>query len=624
MKKYLLMMALGAMAFLSQAQTTTTADRVVARQAMYLRNRWIDSVHNDTTDMLNQRAIMTNNAIRRFVEARIAANPVVPYVDSLWRSNDSVYWKKNGLTYNVGRFQPYGNYVTGGSNSFIQNQYSSAQAADQWILGTARFGGQVTFDKPVRLPSFVVDPSGAVNGDEYYNSATDKGRLFTSGAFQNIATEPWVQSAIQTGRYIYVDANNPFATDVRAAGLSNYSMLAPFKTIQAAINASNGNLKEIIYVRPGTYNENITSVSAGGYGYAINTNWAYDYTPTIVLDGAIVEGGAASTFTFLGNYDVTMYVLNGAWIKNTGVETDKDATAALRTHDARIKLYGNSTDLSKISSINAHAVKLQVGSTSFKIERMTLASTKGSGLQAVNTGYVSIAHSVITSDESSGIYGGARVGLNTCTVSGFNGIDFVNQAPGHNYLNSTIIGTGNAAIVNTEMGGSSTSWGLAHNCTFQGYNNVLNWRSSSNVHQFQFDNCRFTLTNPAATVALYWEEPWHYGGAGSVTKTNNTVSTHPLFTDWLRTNHPDYIKESNTNTSTTIFFGINTGFGTPAPTSQVDIKGVNGYSQLRLQTKYTPTSSADTNGNPGDVAVDDNYIYYKTASGWKRTALATF
>jgi hypothetical protein len=59
-------------------------------------------------------------------------------------------------------------------------------------------------------------------------------------------------------------------------------------------------------------------------------------------------------------------------------------------------------------------------------------------------------------------------------------------------------------------------------------------------------------------------------------------------------------------------------------TSRVDITGANGFSQLRLRTQYTPTSSSDTNGNQGDLALDDNYLYYKTSTGWKRVALSTF
>ena len=59
----------------------------------------------------------------------------------------------------------------------------------------------------------------------------------------------------------------------------------------------------------------------------------------------------------------------------------------------------------------------------------------------------------------------------------------------------------------------------------------------------------------------------------------------------------------------------------------IDIDGTTGshsYDQLRLRNTYTPTSSADANGNTGDVCWDSNYVYVKTASGWKRSALSTF
>lgn len=39
---------------------------------------------------------------------------------------------------------------------------------------------------------------------------------------------------------------------------------------------------------------------------------------------------------------------------------------------------------------------------------------------------------------------------------------------------------------------------------------------------------------------------------------------------------------------------------------------------------YTPTSSNDENGNEGNITRDDNYLYIKTSSGWKRTNLESF
>lgn len=61
-----------------------------------------------------------------------------------------------------------------------------------------------------------------------------------------------------------------------------------------------------------------------------------------------------------------------------------------------------------------------------------------------------------------------------------------------------------------------------------------------------------------------------------------------------------------------------------SPTSTIDIDGASAYNQLRLRLSYTPSSSADANGNTGDVCWDTDYIYVKTASGWKRSPLSTF
>lgn len=66
------------------------------------------------------------------------------------------------------------------------------------------------------------------------------------------------------------------------------------------------------------------------------------------------------------------------------------------------------------------------------------------------------------------------------------------------------------------------------------------------------------------------------------------------------------------------------GVGTTSPTAQMDINGTYGYDQLRMRASYTPSDSEDTNGDIGDIAWDDDYIYIKTSAGWKRAALSTF
>ncbi|MEJ5287079.1 MAG: hypothetical protein CH6_3733 [Candidatus Kapaibacterium sp.] len=66
------------------------------------------------------------------------------------------------------------------------------------------------------------------------------------------------------------------------------------------------------------------------------------------------------------------------------------------------------------------------------------------------------------------------------------------------------------------------------------------------------------------------------------------------------------------------------GSNVATPTSTLDLQGVYGYNQLRLRTSYTPTGTDDTNGEVGDVAWDDDYLYIKTSAGWKRVALSTW
>lgn len=59
-------------------------------------------------------------------------------------------------------------------------------------------------------------------------------------------------------------------------------------------------------------------------------------------------------------------------------------------------------------------------------------------------------------------------------------------------------------------------------------------------------------------------------------------------------------------------------------TSAIHIENMPGYAQLRLAATYTPSASADANGNTGDFAWDDSYVYVKVSTGWKRASLNAF
>jgi hypothetical protein len=72
-----------------------------------------------------------------------------------------------------------------------------------------------------------------------------------------------------------------------------------------------------------------------------------------------------------------------------------------------------------------------------------------------------------------------------------------------------------------------------------------------------------------------------------------------------------------------------------SPTSWVDIVAntstsyqiAYGYDQLRLRTSYTPTGGTDSNGNVGEIAWDNSYLYVKSSISphtWNRLLLSTF
>lgn len=83
MKKSLFLCGLLAVAVLSQAQTVT-ADRVIARQGLYVKDTWIDSIQRDTGFTNQSRAIPTSSAVKKYVDARTG----------VVKSSDTLYAKK--------------------------------------------------------------------------------------------------------------------------------------------------------------------------------------------------------------------------------------------------------------------------------------------------------------------------------------------------------------------------------------------------------------------------------------------------------------------------------------------------------------------------------------------------
>jgi hypothetical protein len=61
-----------------------------------------------------------------------------------------------------------------------------------------------------------------------------------------------------------------------------------------------------------------------------------------------------------------------------------------------------------------------------------------------------------------------------------------------------------------------------------------------------------------------------------------------------------------------------------ATTFEATTDGTVKLKRINATENFTPTGTADTAGNTGDITKDDNYVYVKTSAGWKRSALSTF
>lgn len=126
-----------------------------------------------------------------------------------------------------------------------------------------------------------------------------------------------------------------------------------------------------------------------------------------------------------------------------------------------------------------------------------------------------------------------------------------------------------------------------------------------------------------------------YNGQRKLSTTNNGIkveSSLPVINltdinsnpDWAIMNWDGAFRIWN-DTSNSIAVQVdgnnNTVFGsTSNGTSRVDITGT-AMRQFRLRTAGGPVNSDDTNGQEGDFAYDDLYLYVKTGSGWGRIAL---
>lgn len=172
--------------------------------------------------------------------------------------------------------------------------------------------------------------------------------------------------------------------------------------------------------------------------------------------------------------------------------------------------------------------------------------------------------------------------------------------------------------------------GIGVNTILLGYgNSTYQWDST--FHNIQGDNGQNAIAfSPSAGNGTHWVCNTYFNGTNWKYISNNKAIQQDLYEDGYLLRYAgsgtagNNISFSNgiTLAITTGFVGIGVGLG--SATSKLDINATNGYAQLRLRTSYTPSGTADANGNIGDMAWDADYWYVKTAAGWKRAALSTF
>lgn len=250
MRKYIFLALFSAAVLGASAQTktTTTTDRSVVREGLYLKDRWVEQVLNDTTFDGRDRAVPTADAVLRFVAQRIANIGTKPFVDSVLRRNDSIYWYKNGVEI------PLGTYLTRNTADLVfativgslQNQYAAAQSASSWISGNFR-AALGTFDNGVQINGMSVYPSGVSNGRFVYLTSDNNFYGHRAGAQARVLMgndAVHIQTAApQTGGF-YLTGGGTFGGDGSSINVTQVSIIPTSNSASSgALNFTGNNAR---------------------------------------------------------------------------------------------------------------------------------------------------------------------------------------------------------------------------------------------------------------------------------------------------------------------------------------------------------------------------------------------
>lgn len=438
--------------------------------------------------------------------------------------------------------------------------------------------------------NLTVDPTTPPSGKPWLNTTGNKFKVWMNGIAENVALESWASSQFRTGRYIYIDTDNPSATDTRGS-LSKYSLTAPWKTITAGLNASMAG--DVIYVRAGTYNETVS------FSDAINASLGYPYGSaslpiTFILDRATVNGGASASFSLGGNLKYQI-ISNGATIQNTGTTTDRHGSAAFVFGGNYVTASGTLN----ITSTEGDAVNYSGLSQSIW-NNTNMTSTNGYAAYAAGQPFIDFYSCTFRSTASTAIFNASLVKLINSTVQGrLSAVDVSNQVPRFTIQNSTLTSDSGYVFSNTgALGGDGgTNYGYTYNSIINSYNGALTFAIGSNTfsYGFRFEQCKMTTNNSTSTNAFNLPSA---SGTQSLVKATNTVTNIPLFNAAYRTTSEGVkvIRESNTQTNdTTTFFNVKVGFGVSSFVGAEKVRvGGDLLSQRYIQTQQSAITSTAT------------------------------
>jgi hypothetical protein len=193
---------------------------------------------------------------------------------------------------------------------------------------------------------------------------------------------------------------------------------------------------------------------------------------------------------------------------------------------------------------------------------------------------------------------------------------YSNSAIGANALYSNTTGSSNSAIGVNALYSNTTGYSnsaIGVNALYSNTTGSSNSAIGVNAGRYITDG---STPNQTSSQSVY---------LGAETKANADGDVNEIVIGYNTTGFgSNTAAYGNASMVKHIFQAGSVGIGTSSPTAKLDVNGSTGYNQLRLRTSYTPTGTSDPNGNVGDIAWDNNYIYVKTSAGWKRAALSTW